>query len=178
MNQFNTNRLLIREIQGQDLAAVFELHSIPEVQQYNTYTLHKSIEDSKIVLEAWLAEQKNMERKEYIFTINLDQKFVGIIALSMASKKKLSLGTVWYLILPDYWGRGIATEALTGLLHFAFKTLKLHRIEAGAAVGNKASYRVLEKVGMKKEGQKRKVLPLANGWSDNFEYAILEEDWL
>jgi RimJ/RimL family protein N-acetyltransferase len=50
-------------------------------------------------------------------------------------------------------------------------------MEAGCAVENYASIRVLEKVGMQKEGRRRKVLPLQNGWSDNFEFAILDGDF-
>jgi len=53
----------------------------------------------------------------------------------------------------------------------------LHRVGAGVAVQNAGSIRVLEKIGMKLEGRHRKILPLKEGWSDNFEYAILEEDW-
>ena len=48
--------------------------------------------------------------------------------------------------------------------------------EAGTAVENIGSIRVLEKAGMTREGQKRKVLPLKKGWSDNYIYAILEDD--
>lgn len=173
-----TKRLCIREVAEGDVASIYQLYSIPEVQQYNTYTLHTTIQDSELLLAKWLEEQQAEERSEYIFSINLEQEFVGIIALALGANRKLKLATVWYLILPDYWGQGIATEALSGLLDFAFQKLQLHRVEAGAAIANGASFRVLEKVGMRKEGQKRKVLPLANGWSDNFEYAILEEDWL
>lgn len=54
--------------------------------------------------------------------------------------------------------------------------LKLHRIEAGCAVGNIASIKVLEKAGMIREGRLRQVLPLKSGWSDNFQYSILETD--
>jgi len=54
-------------------------------------------------------------------------------------------------------------------LDFGFNTLKLHRIEAGCAVNNLGSIKVLEKVGMLYEGRERKTLPLKSGWSDNFE---------
>jgi len=79
----------------------------------------------------------------------------------------------------DGWlrdGRGLATEAVKTLLLYAFDQLKLHRVEAGCAVDNKGSVRVLEKSGMQLEGRKRKVLPIRGTWSDNFMYAILAED--
>lgn len=76
----------------------------------------------------------------------------------------------------DYWGKGYGTEALNRILDFGFSGLKLHRIEAGCAVNNSASIKVLEKTGMIQEGRGRQSLPLKSGWSDNFKYAILESD--
>ena len=53
--------------------------------------------------------------------------------------------------------------------------MPLHRIEA-VAVTNTASIRVLEKAGMVREGRHRKILPLASGWTDNYSYAVLDEN--
>jgi len=55
--------------------------------------------------------------------------------------------------------------------------LQLHRIEAGCSVDNIASSKVLEKVGMTREGMKRKKLPIRGEWKDNYFYAILEDDF-
>ena len=62
------------------------------------------------------------------------------------------------------------------MVNYGFDELKLHRIQAGAAVKNIGSIKVLEKVGFIKEGRGRQILPLKSGWSDNYEYAILETD--
>ncbi|MEL6484029.1 MAG: GNAT family protein, partial [Bacteroidota bacterium] len=62
-------------------------------------------------------------------------------------------------------------------LKFGIEKLKLHRIEAGCAVENVGSIKVLEKSGMALEGRRREILPLKSGWSDNFSYAILESDY-
>ena len=70
----------------------------------------------------------------------------------------------------------IVSIALKIIINFGFDDLKLHRIEAGCAVENIGSIRVLEKVGMNLEGRKRQNLPLKNGWSDNFEYAIVSSN--
>ena len=64
------------------------------------------------------------------------------------------------------------------MLQFSFEEIGLHRIEAGCAIDNIGSIKVLEKSGMHKEGCKRKVLPLKSGWSDTYEYAILKEDYI
>ena len=82
-----------------------------------------------------------------------------------------------YSLLPEQWQKGLGTELVKQLLKHCFNTLGLHRVEAGVAIDNFASIRVLEKAGMKREGTQRKILPLSSGWSDNFSYAILKEDW-
>ena len=68
------------------------------------------------------------------------------------------------------------SEVLKSMIDFGFNKLHLHRIEAGCAEDNIGSFKVLEKAGMTREGRGRQVLPLKNGWSDNFEYAILKSD--
>tara|TARA_R110000744_G_scaffold180013_1_gene299008 strand:- start:55 stop:369 length:315 start_codon:yes stop_codon:yes gene_type:complete len=89
---------------------------------------------------------------------------------------KYKRAEVWYKIHSDYWKKGYATEALKAILDFGFDTLKLHRIEAGCAVENIGSIKVLEKSGMVREGRLRQILPLKSGCSDNFQYSILETD--
>lgn len=86
-------------------------------------------------------------------------------------------GEVWYKLHSNYWGQGIATEAVSEVLRFAFHDLALHRVEAGCAIDNQRSIKVLEKIGMVSEGRKRKSLPLKTGWTDTWEYAILEDDF-
>lgn len=103
-------------------------------------------------------------------------QFIGLIGINLG-KEKYRNAEVWFKLHPNFWNRGFATEALQRLLTFGFEDLKLHRIEAGCAVGNLGSISVLEKVGMKREAHTRKLLPLKSGWSDNYGYAILEGDY-
>ena len=63
------------------------------------------------------------------------------------------------------------------MIEQAFNRFLLHRIEAGVAVQNEKSIRVLEKLGMKREGRHREILPLISGWSDNFSYALLLSEY-
>jgi RimJ/RimL family protein N-acetyltransferase len=82
-------------------------------------------------------------------------QFIGLIALNLG-KLNFKIAEVWYKIHPAYWRQGYTTEALTKLLKFGFFNLGLHRIEAGSAIKNIASIKVLEKVGMTREGIKKK----------------------
>lgn len=98
---------------------------------------------------------------------------MGLFALKLGNEK-YKRGEVWYKLHSAYWGRGFGTESLKRILDFGFGELNLHRIEAGCAVDNIGSIKVLEKVGMKRGGNEH--FSLKSGWSDNFEYALLETD--
>ena len=113
--------------------------------------------------------------KRQVLEHQLEAQFIGLFGLKLGAEK-FKRGEVWFKIHPTFWNQGFATEALRALVRFAFETLKLHRIEAGCAVANSASIKVLEKTGFQREGRGRQVLPLKSGWSDNYEYAILESD--
>jgi len=88
-------------------------------------------------------------------------------------------GGIGYLLDPRCAGRGFATEIAAELLHVAFEDLGLHRVVADTFADNTASWRVLEKVGMRREKHAhRSVRHRELGWVDDYEYAILREEWL
>lgn len=173
----STQRLILKPAEPADLEDIHALHSLPETDEFNTLGIPRNVDETQQILQEWKNASEREQNPEYTFAIR-DKKtnaFVGLIALKCGNPKFRN-GGVWYKLHVKHWGKGYATEALKRVLEFGFNDLKLHRIEAGCAVDNKGSARVLEKAGMFKEGRKRKVLPLKRGWSDNYEYAILEED--
>jgi [ribosomal protein S5]-alanine N-acetyltransferase len=176
--ELQTKRLKLAELTFADLEDIHKLHCLPEVDEYNTLGIPSTIHTTAILLNEWLDQQQLTPRSSYIFCIKQfdTSRFVGLIALILG-KVNFKIAEVWYKILPEYWRQGFTTEALTQLLYFRFTDLCLHRIEAGCAVENIASIKVLEKVGMTREGHKRKVLPIRGSWVDNYLYAILDTDF-
>ncbi len=173
-----TNRLNIRELTFDDIDHVHKLHSLPETDEFNTLGIPETIQTTEKILTEWLTLQKQVPRNSYIFGIekNDDNCFIGLIAMNLG-KENYRNAEVWFKINKNFWQNGYATEALAKLLNFGFHDLKLHRIEAGCAVENMASSKVLEKVGMTREGMKRKNLPIRGEWKDSYFYGILEEDF-
>jgi len=175
--KFFTTRLKLRLVEMADLEAVHELHHRAETDQYNTLGIPKDLEETNVIVDSWITDHQKRTIKNYTFAIELEKGgFIGLIALKLSSSK-FNSAEVWYKINVDFWNKGYATEAIKAVMSFGFSRLKLHRIEAGCAVENLASIRVLEKAGMTREGRKRQILPLKTGWMDNFEFAILEEEW-
>jgi RimJ/RimL family protein N-acetyltransferase len=175
--KLQTNRLLISPISIEDLTNIHQLHSLPETDEFNTLGIPENLDETESIIKEWIENNNNGKNKNYTFRIELleSKDFIGLISLNLGNSK-FKIAEVWYKLHSDFWKNGYATESLNRILEFGFKELNLHRIEAGCAVENIGSIRVLEKAGMTREGRKRKVLPLKNGWSDNFHYAILSTD--
>ncbi|HEY4936129.1 MAG TPA: GNAT family protein [Puia sp.] len=176
--KLQTERLNIREISLNDIGHIHTLHSLPETDKFNTLGIPETIRVTENIVTEWLEKQNALPRLSYIFCLERrdSNQFIGLIGLNL-KETKLRSAEVWFKILFAEWGKGFATEALKKILEFGFRELKLHRIEAGCAIDNSASAKVLEKAGMIKEGMKRKVLPIRGKWFDAFSYALLLEDF-
>ena len=116
--------------------------------------------------------------REYSFGIYDQQsnKLIGHIALYAIKRLPYSSAFIGYSLDEQYTKRGIATEAVSMLVQFAFNKLKLHRVEAYIAPDNTASIKVIEKNGFKQEGLLRKLLYINGQWVDHYLYALLEEE--
>ena len=82
-----------------------------------------------------------------------------------------------YWLGKQYWGRGIATHAARELCDFAFRTLDINRICASALEVNVGSWRVMEKLGMRREGKFVKAIYLDGTFYDDLYYAVLREEY-
>lgn len=173
----HTTRLKLQLISHSDLQFIHELLSHEQTDRYNALGIPESLEETISMAARWINDNQLetiVNRTWILQDIESDEK-VGLFGLKL-SNDKYNRGEVWYKNHPNQWNKGYATEALNRIIDFGFDECKLHRIQAGCAVENLASIRVLEKVGMIKEGRGRQILPLKSGWSDNFEYSILETD--
>ena len=176
--KIQSKRLTLKEVIFSDLENIHQLLSLPETDQYNTLGIPKSSYETEDFLKAWINSKTESPRKKYVFCIeNNANEFIGLVGINIG-KPNYRNAEIWYKLHLNYWNQGYATEAVKTILHFCFTELKLHRVEGGCATNNLASRKVLEKSGMIREGQKRKVLPIRGEWFDSYEYAILEEDFI
>ncbi len=86
-------------------------------------------------------------------------------------------GDIGYVLDQRFWGQGYGMEAAGRLLRFGFGELGLHRIFAICDPRNVGSIRVLEKIGMQREGRLREHMLVRGEWCDSLVYAILEGEW-
>lgn len=172
-----TVRLLLLEISADDMEAIHKLQSIPEVDEFNTLGIPKSLDETKKVMQSSLDAQLQLPRSSYTWKILTKEtnEFIGLAGFFL-SNDKFRLGEIYYKLDPKYWGKGYATEVAKRLVTAGFNEFNLHKVEAGVATENSRSIKVLEKTGMIREGLRRKILPIRGQWVDNYHYAIVEDD--
>lgn len=173
-----SERLILQEITINDLKKIHQLHSVPEVDEFNTLGIPKNSKETKQVIQPYIADQKKAIRSLFCWKILLKEpnEFIGLAGMSL-SNDRFKMGEFYYKFFPEYWGNGFATETAKSLIRFGFEECKLHRIEAGVATENLASIKVLEKTGMTNEGIRRKILPIRGEWKDNYHFAIIEDEF-
>ena len=175
--KISTARLDLIEIGWGDLPDIHHLHSIAEVDEYNTLGLPKDEEETKEIIRPIIENQQDEIQRFYMWKIidKNSKSFLGVSGMTL-SVDRFRLGEIYYKLLPKYWGKGYATEVAKGLIKAGFEQFNLHKVEAGVATDNLPSIRVLEKTGMVREGLRRKILPIRGEWRDNYHYAIVEDD--
>jgi RimJ/RimL family protein N-acetyltransferase len=92
-------------------------------------------------------------------------------------RREHQLGEIGYALGIDFRGRGYATEAAGGLMAYTFSFLGLHRIQADTSSDNRDSYRVMERLGMQREGRLREAIWRDGQWFDKLYYGLLLEEW-
>ena len=173
----HSERLTLEEIGWEDVKIIHQLHSIPEVDEFNTLGIPKDEMATQNIIKPNIEDQHKTKRSRFCWKIILKESNQSIgLAGFFLSNDKFKMGDFYYKLFPEFWGNNYATETAKAIIKFGFEECKLHRIEAGVATQNIASIKVLEKSGMKREGLRRKILPIRGEWKDNFHYAIVESD--
>ena len=105
-----------------------------------------------------------------------DGVLVGGITISNIRRGFSHSCSIGYWIGETYAGGGLMTDALATVLPFLFHEMNIHRIEAACLPANRASQRVLEKCGFRKEGVARKYLKINGKWQDHQLFALVRSD--
>jgi len=144
-------RLRLRALAMDDAAAVAAYGSDPEVSRYVSWPRHRSIEDAHAFLRYAIAAAE--EGRELIWAIveHATGTVIGTVGLRLQGHR-VELG---YALAQRHWGRGFATEAAARVVAWALAQRDIYRVWAVCDVENVASARVLEKIGLEREGRLR-----------------------
>ncbi|QYJ92595.1 GNAT family N-acetyltransferase [Shewanella spartinae] len=149
-----TPRLIMRQFVLQDAEAVYRFSSHPEVVRYTgDEDAVKSLDDARHVIEKyWLAGYRDPGYARYALIHKQSNELIGFCGVKHEPLLNRGQGGVdiGYRMLPEYWGKGLATEGVIACLHYARETLGIACVYAEVVVENVASSRVLEKAGMER----------------------------
>lgn len=106
-----------------------------------------------------------------------DGRVVGQATLSNIARAAFQSCTLGYSVDEHEAGRGIATRMVRHAVREAFRSLGLHRVEAGTLLHNVASQRVLDRCGFQRIGVSPRHVRIAGSWQDHLLFAITIEDW-
>ena len=174
-----TERLTIRPAGVDDAEATWRIRSIPEVSHWLTREAYDR--------ERYARNFADPERLAKTLVVERDGVVVGDLMLTVedgwaqaevADRARGVQAELGWVIDPAHAGQGFATEAARALLRICFEDLGLRRVIAQCFADNVASWRLMEKLGMRRESHSvRESLHRRGEWLDGFAYAILAEEW-
>jgi len=175
-----TERLSLRPAVPEDLRAVYEIRSLPEVGRW--------MPDLPTSYDAWVLAQGQRDAIGRMLVVLLDEVVIGHLYLhvedawSQVEVKDEATRTqaeVGWAFDPVHQGQGYATEAVREALRICFEDLGVRRVVALAFADNAPSLRVMEKIGMRREAlMVKESLHRELGWLDGVSYGLLAEEWL
>lgn len=117
----------------------------------------------------------NSQQPKTFFAIDYQNKFAGIISLSLGTDVYRKSAEIGYFIGEPFWNKGITTKAVNLITNLGFDNLDIVRIDTGVFDFNKVSQRVLEKCGYTKEVIFKKSMCKNNEIFDEIRYAKIKE---
>ncbi len=179
--KLETKRLILRDLTIKDVASIVENANNLSVSKWLLVVPYPyTIKDARWWVNNCKEKIKENPRNDYTFGIELksEKRIIGGIGLHKIDRFQGKADAGYWLGI-KYWKKGYGSEALKALLDFAFKRLKLRRIEMGIFEGNKASLALAKKFGFKKEGMKREACRAKSDKKikDDYVMGLLKRDY-
>ena len=168
--------MLLRPCETEDFAAIKVYRQDPESCQY----IRPPESDERIReivaqhCEPWVLEEGRWNGT--IIALLSDHTAIGEMHFRICDwqNQRAELG---YRVNKSFAGRGIATEAARLLIDYLFNSIGLHKVIAQCDPRNISSYKVMEKLGMKREGYFKQHFLIGSEWTDQLDYGLLKSDW-
>jgi RimJ/RimL family protein N-acetyltransferase len=172
-----THRLILREFVESDWRDVLRYQSDPRYLRYYDWT-GRTEDDVTAFVRMFLEQQREEPRRKFQLALVLREggRLIGNCGIRV-NAPELREANIGYEVDPEHWGHGYATEAAREILRFGFQDLAMHRIWSWCVADNRASARVLEKLGMRREGHLREKEYYKGRWWDHLLYALLDHEW-
>ncbi|MBZ9637347.1 GNAT family N-acetyltransferase [Clostridium sp. FP1] len=176
MKILETERLILRKFSCDDWKDLYEYLSQETVVKYEPYEVYSKDACKKEAI------YRSQQDAFWAVCLKENNKLIGNIYFQEQEPEAFLTWEIGYVFNPIYYGQGYATEACREILDYGFQQLNARRIVAMCNPENIASWKLLERLNMRREGHLRKNIffkcdekrePI---WSDTYEYAVLADD--
>lgn len=173
-----TERLRLRPFTIADVDAVHAYHCLDEVARYQ-YWEPRSRDEAAAEVAKWAEGGWDRQAPEAIvFAVTLRDTgdLIGDMVLLFRDRDARQ-GEIGFSFNPSHGGKGYATEAARAVLATGFGHFNLHRIFGRCDARNRASWRLMERLGMRREAHFREHALFKGVWDEEFYYAMLVREW-
>lgn len=171
-----STRLTLRRFADADLEPFLAYLNDPLVARYQSWESYTE-EQARDVIEQQKNRSPGLAGQWFTFALELKETgtLIGHVALRMLDDRQAEIG---FTVARAFHGKGLACEAATRVLDYAFTELNLHRVTAVADCENEKSAALLERLGMRREGHLIQNIWFKGRWGSEYLYAILRDEWL
>ena len=173
--EFTTKRLIIRRLKVDDLEAIFEHRSDPFTSRFIGRPATLADAQARITQAQSPWEGKEGERLMLAIECKESGLLFGELMFKFVSVEH-KCGEVGYRLAHKHQGKGYAFEAASALIKEVFVQFEVSKLNAICAVDNIASWKLMEKLGMQREGRLRSYMTLPSGTTDCFTYGVLKHE--
>jgi ribosomal-protein-alanine N-acetyltransferase len=179
-----TARLVLRAPRGTDVPELRKLHraNLDHLRPWEPASRSDEDPSSLTAVANRVARQRRAWKRGDAYTLLLTlrtsgEPIVGRVTLGGIVRGALESAYIGYWIDREHQRQGLMSEAVIGAFAFAFDVAKLHRVQAAIMPRNAASLRVMEKLGIRREGLAERYMQIAGGWEDHVLFALTREEW-
>ena len=175
--ELETERLTLRPFELADWRPIHHYLSQFDVVRYLPEEPHTEAQTQRFVFGRVEKSRNNGWPNMLAVVLKPENQVIGHMVFEVFNSKYRTREIGW-VFAPEVHGQGYATEAARAVLQLAFGELGLHRVIATCDPRNGASYRVMEKLGMRREAHFVRDVQIRGEWADEYFYAILAEEWV
>lgn len=171
-----TERLILRRMTMDDAQHLFDFTSNPIGKEYLSWDAHKTIEQTYGFLAMMEGRRVNNEPVQWGIELKSEKRIIGIIGLAIYMPAH-NRGEFTYILSPDYLGKGYMTEAAAAFFRFCFEEIKLNRLEGKNEEDHIDTHKIIEKLGMRREGVLRDLLFQKGKYRNYIMWSILAKEY-
>ncbi len=176
-----TDRLIVRRFEERDVPDILDYSWCEASDEHRRRNVDWELDVESVL--RWWAPMTTMKPEEAIHWLSLvielkaERRIIGNVGFNAKRIGGSFQGQVGWILGKAYEGNGYATEAAAALLDHLFRTVGFHRVYALTSPDNTRSWRLMERLGMRREAHFLRNCFHDSGWTDEYVYAILEDEW-